>query len=714
MLISRFSLYALINALFVSSSALFNSSGEISLLKQPIDTLLERKEKEKSKEKIADNPKGNNRVRSMDPIRFSEINRVLEMIPEDLNSVIQSYEHDTPLSILHSKVMNELKLTGNEYFRYEFDNRDFAIRLYERLNSIQNGDDPISKDGIFWDETTRLLFKWIIHMRSQSNNADFNSLLRDAALVASITNKYSSLKFPAFEKLISHPDPSNPSRMIINGEERRFFEELVGYEVMDNEIDLYDLGQEAIDFIHELKKQGMNQNGLCKELKTRYFMGDWTNNFSLKFIIFKIDREGSLHKCFEDCDDSQFPEAVRATTELLQTQIGYETNTSKLNLKLLNPFMVKNVLKKSDFYADNPNDLIIILRKLREAKMLSIETINFILTILKQQDYQYYMDDSAKAIFFLRRAMNENESIRDECQDYLKLFVQTKSLDNLYDRVLKALDLEPSRKVPTFVNSDFASKIHSILVTKADPNGLITSLEGSSFWFDLTRLLFKWALYMRQFFYDNQEAFEEAMKPLKEILKIIQRNAKEISLPEDFTLITSNGFDEGMKTAIFFRDLINEELIKDDQSFEKFDIALRKFYVLHQESCDELRNEFFSGNFNTDPLLRLLMVTFDPLGKIKRCFTNIDYTKLLMNEPIINVNQENINSLLYEWPENDAPNNMKLLNNVIFEIALSDGSKKMKFNIKGHYNYNFLSKKMDKTGLLDNLNLAEPIKIINN
>lgn len=157
-----------------------------------------------------------------------------------------------------------------------------------------------------------------------------------------------------------------------------------------------------------------------------------------------------------------------------------------------------------------------------------------------------------------------------------------------------------------FYNLDFSNKLHQRISSKNDIG------FDDLFWYDLLRLLFKWSIYIKQF--ANTEEFEEAMTSVRLLTSMIDRQAAIFFFVDFSNLEFSKDFSGELKQLMDY-----EIMERIDDIFPIFHSALERFYT-GQIDCIQLKNEYFGGNFEGDLVLKSMFYTYDPVGKIKRCF----------------------------------------------------------------------------------------------
>lgn len=198
-------------------------------------------------------------------------------------------------------------------------------------------------------------------------------------------------------------------------------------------------------------------------------------------------------------------------------------------------------------------------------------------------------------------------------------YIYNRSFDDLHERVMDGIrQINEDNLDIDFYSKSFASQLNSLLKYSFDSLN-----KRATFWHDLFRLLFKWTLFMRQKFADNDDAFEEIAIDAETLyFTVISRNLSvfDFQIPKyaSTSPLNPKKFDFSI-----FHTLIKYELLEDINIFSTFNLVLSDFYGHgngeKKFSCQELRIEYFNGNFNNNKLLELMLLIYDHRGNIKTC-----------------------------------------------------------------------------------------------
>jgi hypothetical protein len=179
-----------------------------------------------------------------------------------------------------------------------------------------------------------------------------------------------------------------------------------------------------------------------------------------------------------------------------------------------------------------------------------------------------------------------------------------------YNRIMNDLRVSRDRRATlSFHDPNFASRLQEIL-TEEMKRGFHAE---QSFWYDLLRLLFKWTLFMRQKFADNDRDFELSMISVKSIITMIYNNG----FMDDQAFI-SEFLSEAEFNFSIFEDLMKYELFDNPHILEYFikyvinDLDPNGNGDWSNISYDQIRNKHFHGNFNNNPLLKLIFASLIP------------------------------------------------------------------------------------------------------
>jgi len=227
------------------------------------------------------------------------------------------------------------------------------------------------------------------------------------------------------------------------------------------------------------------------------------------------------------------------------------------------------------------------------------------------------------------------------------------SHSEVYQKVISCLKIKLKRqeiKGLNFYRKDFANQLYQLLVMislsireddnstsfknkeKEEKEEIKEEKESDYFWYNLSRLLFKWMIYTRQNIKDNRELEEMRLKDI-ELIALMIREKGKINFSSSFSLEL---VDEPAMSA--FNDLMNCEFMENLDIIFLFTFALEDFYGMpnddNVERCQLLRDKHFNGDFDSNLLLKFMILLHDPFGEMKQCFP--DYKYLIRLVPPLN------------------------------------------------------------------------------
>jgi len=232
--------------------------------------------------------------------------------------------------------------------------------------------------------------------------------------------------------------------------------------------------------------------------------------------------------------------------------------------------------------------------------------------------------------------------------------------------------------------------------------------------------LFKWILYIRKLFANDDAVFEKTIKDAITILFMVYPHKKPSYSENDQDNINK----EGLSPSI---DSINNENLSISSKFE-FSLlshlvryeSYDNLHVLHYflfnivneiyneeheliMTCKEIENYHFNGNFNYKPLLKLMLISFTPIKVSKelkrKCFKNENYSEFLPESTFTN-------SLLKLYSGNYSSSQeiatlefviVRYMSNSTINFFLNN---QLRFRVSTNYWLVSILKKMDKMGLL--------------
>lgn len=295
-------------------------------------------------------------------------------------------------------------------------------------------------------------------------------------------------------------------------------------------------------------------------------------------------------------------------------------------------------------------------------------------------------------------SINANSIIRDYACESIS------PLGNLYLQVIKklALKIESNHEL-NFYHESFLKKLYNAIISKGKK-----LLSLGFFRYDLSRLLFKWMIHMRQEIKNDSKFNSIISKKFKPILSLFYKNIDIGGSPLSFVFKSMNVYN-----LCTFRDLMEYEFVENPHIFHSFSLILDEFYIKKSiVSCEELKNNYFGGNFNGNVLLKFMIIFYDPQEELNRkCFLKeVKYFEFLkISHSIMEKREEIENVITLEYLENlksNGPksllsggfNNLKYSNSFTIEFLLRSNRR---FWIRSLYDFIDLLEKLREEGLLD-------------
>lgn len=203
-----------------------------------------------------------------------------------------------------------------------------------------------------------------------------------------------------------------------------------------------------------------------------------------------------------------------------------------------------------------------------------------------------------------------------------------KPLEDLYEEIIDELSLSDKEEENlNFHDHDFANKFYQIITIQENSLEENNFPYSSHFWYNLLRLLFKWIIYMRQSV--DEREFKRILENTRSFMSMISDNIG-LDFPLDLNPRSIEGVSCNELKIHIFQSLVSCEIIDNPLNFSIFNSILHEAYGSGEQiergrinfSCDELKNKYFNGNFDSNVLLKLAIIFHDPLGMIRReCFS---------------------------------------------------------------------------------------------
>lgn len=200
--------------------------------------------------------------------------------------------------------------------------------------------------------------------------------------------------------------------------------------------------------------------------------------------------------------------------------------------------------------------------------------------------------------------------------------IQRNSLQTVYHKVMNKL--KPSKdqiKKLDFYNDKFARNL--FLFTRKDSN-----LKSSSFWYNLTRLLFKWMIYIKEQTANKKYSLENFRNSLMNIRKVnsVIFNNNQIIAPFSFNLKSM-----GKRALNTFESLIKCEIFENNHIFTSLADSIKDFLDnLYnpkdgKTACQLLKIKYFNGCYEKNILLKYSILFYSPIGKMRDCILMDDW-----------------------------------------------------------------------------------------
>jgi len=212
---------------------------------------------------------------------------------------IIDHDYDRALYDLYERVIDKLKISSREKTSLNFYSKDFG----EKLESLLIGNRlllPLSK--FFYHDLRRLLFKWGIYIRQIIDNdpLEFDKMLKVIERIESIVNEKITL---SYDLSLYHGSAILKESTTEEKEKKNIgtfmFKLLIKYEFIEN-FNIFFI------FASAIKDFYLTRHFNCKQLRRKYFNGDFNNDILLKFLIIMHDPIGEMKKCFPVAEYLEF------------------------------------------------------------------------------------------------------------------------------------------------------------------------------------------------------------------------------------------------------------------------------------------------------------------------------------------------------------------------------------------------------------------------
>lgn len=318
---------------------------------------------------------------------------------KDIGKIIGRYEYRTSLDDIYNRVMNRLPILIEEREEYlKFHNKDFMIRLYYLVKKSL-----ISFNEVFWYDLLRLLFKWTIYFKQSFKGEEFEKdVFFIINLVCGMINRETTLNLP-FNCLISIFDRNV-------GNVSKIMKELINCELVEDSNTLHPFINLLIKD-HQQQRKSIDQDGL----KMEYFNRDVNDKLFLKAAI-------NAHDSFSGMK-------LQSLSELKGSNNSDSLVDGKFNLvisemRFENEFIIDFFLEENrQFSMETPQDLVILLRRLKEMNLLKGELIKKLVgfnidssnSLKWKNQFEKYLIEYMDSVFTF-------EDERYECLEYLAIY----------------------------------------------------------------------------------------------------------------------------------------------------------------------------------------------------------------------------------------------------------------------------------------------------
>lgn len=225
-----------------------------------------------------------------------------------------------------------------------------------------------------------------------------------------------------------------------------------------------------------------------------------------------------------------------------------------------------------------------------------------------------FSKDGSKYSVKVYEELNEStKNIPKEINELVASYVWVPPLEELRDSLLERLGvLENDRKNLNFLNPNFGSCLYHALAQNQNK----IDISEKSFIFDLSRVVFRWLVHLKQQI-GSKFQVPEVSVAIENLTLFIQET--EISFPSnlEFENMHDNAFEH-------FQKLLDYEFERgNSQLLFKFMISINDFYDIETGFDCSVLKLFLGENFNRDFLLRYALIFKDPIGIIRtQCFSD--------------------------------------------------------------------------------------------
>lgn len=148
---------------------------------------------------------------------------------------------------------------------------------------------------------------------------------------------------------------------------------------------------------------------------------------------------------------------------------------------------------------------------------------------------------------------------------------------------------------------------------------------------NLEKIIFKWIIYASQTFKGAE--FQEIIKKTQPAYELLIKKFN-LALPKSIESFYKLRLDEFEILNYNINSLLYFEFLDNGQDeLANFNSLMKEFY--HETgNCQLIKKRYFGNHFNNNFLLKLLILRYDTIGEMKKCFNNPNHTIRLMKNQI--------------------------------------------------------------------------------
>lgn len=269
--------------------------------------------------------------------------------------------------------------------------------------------------------------------------------------------------------------------------------------------------------------------------------------------------------------------------------------------------------------------------------------------------------------------------------DLIGTYDYDNNFQDLFEQIMNELRMFKNKGYQhlNLYNENFIEQFYQILLV----NKKIKSFPPKNlFWYKLSRLVFKWTIYMKQktatttSFNSKNNNFKKISKSLELIGDLIYENGN-LKIPSSFKLKNLE-----LETLTRFKHLLYAEFLEHSYLFHSFVSVIKYFYKTNETnvSCEELKNDCFDGNYESNILLKYLIVMYDPKGEMRACIIKDDdhSSALKYLHSVKMITREYLERLKIKGPKNLEIISFRYISKPILQFYLSTNRK---FHVDGAY-----------------------------